>query len=444
MQSAKTQAPKAAAAITIRPASSLRALTAAQRELLGAGAAAVVETYLAACPVHRPTPLVTLTGLAAGLGLGAVYLKDESSRLGLTSFKALGGAYAVARIVQQRASDALGRYVAPGELRDEPVRAVAGQLTFTCASAGNHGCAVAAGARLFGARAVIFLPHTVSDARAAAIEALGAEIVIARGDYDLAIDQAKNAASRHGWRLVADTSWAGYVEIPGRVMQGYTVLMREAAAQTADAAGPPTHIVADTSWAGYVEIPGRVMQGYTVLMREAAAQTADAAGPPTHIVVQAGVGGLAAAAAAYFADTARSTAPTIVVVEPRAAASVLAGVTVGAVSTTLPTRASLMAMLDCRTASLAALDIIARRARAFVTLSEAEASDAVRVLAQVTRGAPATESAAAGLAGLLALMRTPSATRELALNEAARVLLFNTEAGPSGPPTSQHVEGDSK
>ena len=403
MQSAKTQAPKAAAAITIRPASSLRALTAAQRELLGAGAAAVVETYLAACPVHRPTPLVTLPGLAAGLGLGAVYLKDESSRLGLTSFKALGGAYAVARIVQQRASDALGRYVAPGELRDEPVRAVAGQLTFTCASAGNHGCAVAAGARLFGARAVIFLPHTVSDARAAAIEALGAEIVIARGDYDLAIDQAKNAASRHGWRLVADTSWAGYVEIPGRVMQGYTVLMRETAAQMADAAGSPTHIV-----------------------------------------VQAGVGGLAAAAAAYFADTARSPAPTIVVVEPRGAASVLAGVTVGAVSTTLPTRASLMAMLDCRTASLAALDIIARRARAFVTLSEAEASDAVRVLAQVTRGAPATESAAAGLAGLLALMRTPSATRELALNEAARVLLFKTEAGPSGPPTSQHVEGDSK
>ena len=44
---------------------------------------------------YAPTPLVRLRALAADLGLGGVFVKDESKRFGLNAFKVLGGAYAM-------------------------------------------------------------------------------------------------------------------------------------------------------------------------------------------------------------------------------------------------------------------------------------------------------------------------------------------------------------
>ena len=43
-------------------------------------------------PGYAPTPLHDLPALAAQAGVASVQVKDESSRFGLGSFKALGGA----------------------------------------------------------------------------------------------------------------------------------------------------------------------------------------------------------------------------------------------------------------------------------------------------------------------------------------------------------------
>jgi diaminopropionate ammonia-lyase len=94
-----------------------------------------------------------------------------------------------------------------------------------------------------------------------------------------------------------------------------------------------------------------------------------------------------------------------------------------------------MAMLDCRAASWIALDILDRRARAFVTLPERAATAAARRLRHAVGGdtrIETSESGAAGLAGLLALISDPVARADLALDQTARVLLFNTEGGPPG------------
>ena len=42
-------------------------------------------------PQYAPTPLVALPALGARLGLGGLFIKDESPRFGLNAFKVLGG-----------------------------------------------------------------------------------------------------------------------------------------------------------------------------------------------------------------------------------------------------------------------------------------------------------------------------------------------------------------
>ncbi|CAO3456327.1 Diaminopropionate ammonia-lyase (EC 4.3.1.15) [Azospirillum argentinense] len=79
----------------------------AHAALLGAPAADEVERFLAHRPNHAPTPLHGLPALADELRVGSIHIKDEGQRLGLGSFKALGGSYAVIRLVLEQAPPAV-------------------------------------------------------------------------------------------------------------------------------------------------------------------------------------------------------------------------------------------------------------------------------------------------------------------------------------------------
>jgi diaminopropionate ammonia-lyase len=162
------------------------------RELIARSHAEDVHRFLDLCPAYRATPLLPLADLATELDLGEVCLKAEWSRMGLSSFKALGGVYAVALLVAARAGTALGRSIRPDELCSAPIRAIANGITVTCASAGNHGLAVAAGARAFGARAVVWLSGTVSENFATALRGQGATVL-----------RRRDVRGKHGPRPVA-------------------------------------------------------------------------------------------------------------------------------------------------------------------------------------------------------------------------------------------------
>ena len=316
-----------------------------------------VERLLAQCPAHRPTPLLDLDRIAAEAGVGHLAAKDERGRMGLGSFKALGAAYAIAA-----AAAKLG----------PPWEASLEGRTFIAASAGNHGLSVAAGARLFGARAVIYLSHTVPEAFAERLRAKGAEVVRAGATYEESMAAAEDAAAT-GATLLSDSSWPGYTDQPYLVMEGYLQLMAEAVRQ--------------------VETP------------------------PSHIVVQAGVGGLAAAVAAH-ARAAWGQAPVIVVVEPAFAPALAESIRAGRI-VTAEGPVSDMGRLDCKTPSMIALAGLARDADLFVTISEAEAVAAVAALGR--SGIGTTPSGAAGIAAVLAGL--PGVGPE------ARVLTFLSE-GP--------------
>jgi len=286
---------------------------------------------LARCPEAGVTPLVDLGAFG---GAGHVWVKDERRRMGLGSFKALGAAYVIAHAAQA------------GPLAGK---------TYVTASAGNHGMSVAAGARAFGARAVIYLAETVPEGFAARLRAQGAEVVRAGTIYEDSMNAAAMAAENHGWTLLSDSSWPGYFDIPHRLMEGYLAMAAEAAEQMPQV--------------------------------------------PTHIFLQAGVGGLAGACAAYFRKV-WGDAPQIAVVEPEYAAalrdSIVAGRAVAA-----PGPVSNMGRLDCKEPSLIALKGLARDADSFITLTEAEAADAMQRLAEA--GVATTPSGGAGLAALLAM-----------------------------------------
>lgn len=351
-----------------------QSLEAVDAESLGLAAAEEAEGFFVGHPAYAPTPLHALPALAAELGVGALHLKDEGARLGLGSFKALGGAYAVVRVAQEEAE----------RQPDRP--AVAEGMIFACASAGNHGRSVAFGARLVGAKAVVFLHTGVSEERAAAIERLGARTSRVEGSYDDAVAEATRVAEAEGWTLVSDTSWPGYERVPGMVMQGYTVLVREALRQ----------------------LPS----------------------PPTHVFVQAGVGGVAAAVAGHLATALGDRRPFFVVVDPSRAACFYESAKAGRPVEVARGEPTVMAMLECYEPSRVAWRVLSRVADAFMTVDDDDAVHAMRRLARPVGGDPAVvagESGAAGVAGLLRAAAAPDVAAVLGLNGGSRVLAIVTE-----------------
>ncbi len=170
------------------------------------------------CLISGQTPLHRSETLAAQASVQEVWIKDERSRMGLGSFKALGAAYVIACDAQD------------ANLTDR---------TYVTASAGNHGISVAFGAKTFGAMSVIYIAQTVPQSFAARLEELGARVVRAGATYEDSLLAAETAAKENGWILLSDGSWEGYIERPHRLMEGYTVLMAEAIEQVPQI---PTHI----------------------------------------------------------------------------------------------------------------------------------------------------------------------------------------------------------
>jgi diaminopropionate ammonia-lyase len=374
-------------------------LDCADAEILSVDGAREVERFLKHRNGHRPTPLVALPSLARELGVAAIHIKDEGYRLGLGSFKALGGSYAVIRLALEKASKQFGRPVDIDELQTPEVKSVAKTMTVACATDGNHGRSVAQGAQLVGAKCAIFVHANVSDERIAAIARFGTEITRVDGNYDESVAEASRAAEERGWITVSDTSWPGYQRIPGFVMQGYTALLSEALR----------------------ELPEL----------------------PTHVFVQAGVGGVAAAAAGHFFVLLGDKRPFFTVVDPSRAACLFESARAGRVVKLPDREPTVMAMLECYEPSLIAWRILSRAADAFMTVEDEEAIAVMKRLASPLGGDPAIvagESGGVGLAGLIQVASSKDLREKTGLGADARVFLINTE-GATDPTLYQALVG---
>jgi diaminopropionate ammonia-lyase len=334
-------------------------------------------------PGYEKTPLVDASRLADTLGVGQVLVKDESSRLGLPAFKVLGASWAVYRALEEALGDGgFGPWDALEDLRQrlEPLR----PLSLVAATDGNHGRAVARVARLLGLGARIFVPGDMVMARREAIAGEGAEVVVVEGGYDEAVGRSAEAEGL----LISDTSWPGYERVPFWVIEGYSTML----------------------WEIEDELERRGEAG------------------PDLVVVQVGVGAFAAAVARHFRRPDALRRPKLLAVEPKRADCLLRSVSAGQLVSVPGPHDSIMAGLNCGRPSLVAWPILSRSIDVLVAMDDEPARKAMRLAART--GIVAGETGAAGLGGLLELLRSGrggEARRMLGVGENTRVLVFNCE-----------------
>ena len=354
----------------------------------GVASAREALTFHRSFPEYRPTPLVRLRELAKALGAGEIFVKDESFRFGLNAFKALGGSYAIARCISERLDLDFGA-LSFERLTSPQLRRALGDVTFVTATDGNHGRGVAWTAMRLGQKSVVYMPEGTAPERLENIRRLGAEASILDMPYDDCVRYARARAQERGWILVQDTAWLGYTQIPLWIMQGYTTMGLEILEQ---------------------------LQGIR----------------PTHILLQAGVGAMAGAMAAFFAECFRDAPPTIIVVEPESADCFFrtAGADDGALHAAPGPMRTIMAGLACGEPCPIAWDALSRCAQYYVSMPDWAAAKGLRILSAPLPGDARVISGESG-ASTLGLAAVALERRELraqlGLDGDSRILCISTE-----------------
>lgn len=357
----------------------------------GPEAAETVRRFHRSFPEYAPTPLRKLSALAEKLDVAGIAVKDESTRFGLNAFKVLGGSYAIGHHI----AEMLGldpALMTRDLLISEDTRKKLGDLTFITATDGNHGRGVAWTANQLRQHCVVYMPAGTAAERLQNIQLLGADASIPGPGYDDCVRLAAKHAGENGWILTQDTSWPGYEEIPLRIMQGYTTMALEATEQL----------------------------GNTI---------------PTHVFLQAGVGSMAGAVAAFLVARYGQDRPKIIVVEPHSADCVYrtAKAGDGKLHPVTGPMETIMAGLACGEACPLAWDLLKDYADAFVTIPDSFARRGMQVLGTPVGTDPVTvsgESGASGFGLALQLLSDPALreTKEaLGINKNSRILCFSTE-----------------
>jgi len=352
--------------------------------------AQAVREFHKSFPMYAPTPLAKLPETAKTLGIGEIYVKDESHRFGLNAFKVLGGSYAMGNYLAKKLGKPLSE-TGYEVLTSPETREALGDITFITATDGNHGRGVAWTASTLGQSSVVHMPKGSAPERLHNIRAAGADADIIDGNYDDAVRLSRKEAEEHGWVIVQDTSWEGYEEIPAWIMQGYCTMGLEA----------------------YEQLPQK----------------------PTHIFLQAGVGSMAGTIAALFASIYKKDRPKVIIVEPNNADCFYrtAKADDGKLHIVTGDMQTIMAGLACGEPCSLAWDILKDCADHFIAFPDWAAAKGMRILGnplgnddRVISG----ESGASGFGCMAAILTEPELAgikEELGLDENSRVLCFSTE-----------------
>jgi len=364
------------------PKASLESYTLQQAE--------TVREFHKSFPMYAPTPLAVLPETAKALGVGEIYVKNESKRFGLNAFKVLGGSYAIGNYLARR----LGRTLSEtgyNVLTAPETRKKLGDITFITATDGNHGRGVAWTANTLGQKSVVHMPRGSVAERLNNIRLAGAEADIIDGNYDDAVRLSRKEARENGWVIVQDTSWEGYEEIPAWIMQGYCTMGLEA----------------------YEQLPQK----------------------PTHIFLQAGVGSMAGTIAALFASIYGADRPKVIIVEPNNADCFYrtAEANDGQCHIVTGEMKTIMAGLACGEPCGLAWDILRDYADYFIAFPDWAAAKGMRILGnpmgtddRIVSG----ESGASAFGCMAAILTEPELAdlkEKLGLDETSRVLFFSTE-----------------
>ncbi len=367
-----------------------------------------VKAFHETIKAYNITPLVNLKSLAMVLGVKNIYVKDESKRAKLNSFKMLGATYAIGKFLCQK----LGVHIEDTSfeyLKSMDARRLIGEITFVTCSDGNHGRGVAWTAKELGLKAVIYLPKGTALIRVQAIREQGAQAIVTDLNYDDTVRYAKDKAKENGFQMVQDTSWESYTEIPKWIMQGYSAMGYEAYKQ---------------------------LENLEAEM-------------PTHVFLQAGVGAMAGGVLGAYVNLFKGNCPIVTIMEPTYAACMFksASINDGKPHRVDGTLRSIMAGLACGEPIPIGWEIIRDFANCYCTCPDYVTARGMRILSSPIGGDErivSGESGAVGI-GLLSIImqkkHAKSIRKQLKLDENSTVLLFSTE-GDTDPINYRNILWD--
>ncbi|MCK5129971.1 MAG: diaminopropionate ammonia-lyase [Clostridiales bacterium] len=338
---------------------------------------------------YNQTPLVNLDAFAHSLKVSKFFVKDESKRGDLKAFKLLGGAYAVANCICKKLNIDIDD-IDFNYLKSEHVKQKLGNLVFAAASDGNHGKSVAWAANEFNQKAIVYMPKGTAQDRIDAIENLGGTVIVSDHTYDWCVREVDRLAQEKGWEVVLDTASKGDTQVATWVMQGYSTM----------------------GWEVINQLKSTI---------------------PTHMFLQAGVGSMAAAMIAVFANHYKNNCPRIYILEPHKAACFYAsGIeSDGKAYGIKGEMDSIMAGLSCGVPNPIAWEIIRNFADGFFSCDDILTANGMRILAnplgndeKIVSG----ESGAIGTGFIDYIMKNqPSIADELGLDTDSKILVFSTE-----------------
>ena len=351
-----------------------------------------VNDFHKSFPEYKVTPLVNLQNLAAKLGVRSIHVKDESYRFHLNAFKVLGGSYCIGKYIAQKLNMDIGE-LPYAKITSPEIKEKLGQVTFVTATDGNHGRGIAWTANRLGQKSVVYMPKGSALERLENIRALGSDASITDLNYDDAVRLAAKTAKDNGWVMVQDTSWEGYEDIPGWIMEGYTTMAYEAVKQLGEE-------------------------------------------KPTHIFLQAGVGAMSGGVAGFFADLyGDKERPIITVVEPNKADCIYrtAYANDGKLHFVTGNMNTIMAGLACGEPCTIGWNVLRDHADNFVSMPDFVAAKGMRTLGNPLGDDPKVisgESGAATLGFVAELMQNASLgwlREQLQINARSKILCFSTE-----------------
>lgn len=359
-------------------------------DFLGVEEAQKVQQFHASFPIYKETPLAPFPETAAALGIGAMYVKDESYRFGLNAFKVLGGSYAIGNYLAQKMDMDISQLPYEKMISDD-VREKLGEITFVTATDGNHGRGVAWTANQLKQHSVVYMPKGSAEERLKNIQAEGADASITDMNYDEAVRLANSQAEKNGWVMVQDTAWEGYEDIPRWIMQGYGTMGFEAKEQ----------------------LPEK----------------------PTHIFLQAGVGSMAGAITGFFSNVYGDEKPIITIVEPNKADCLFrtAEADDGTLHFVTGDMNTIMAGLACGEPCSIGWEVLKNYADNFISCPDYVAAKGMRILgnpAGSDKKVVSGESGAACVGCIAEVMTNPELSwlkEKLKLDKDSKVLFFSTE-----------------
>jgi len=345
-----------------------------------------VKNYHAQFNDYSETPLTSLPRLANYLGVKNLFVKDESSRFNLNSFKVLGATYSIGKAIADKAGV---------NILEMPLKAMISKLEYppilTATTDGNHGRGVAWLGNQLGLEVKIFMPKGTTDQRLKHILNLGAEGTITEMNYDDTVRWVAEKAKKENWMIIQDTAWEGYEDVPKWIMQGYSTIARELFEQLGE------------------DIP-------------------------THIFLQAGVGAFAGVMAdAFMVTYGVEKCPKIFLVEAEEAACYYQSALTGEKVTCTGDLTTIMAGLACGEANPIGEKILNNLCEGFFSAPDWTAANGMRILSSPLQDDPriiSGESGAVGVGLIEKLCCDPAYEQTRALigvNEHSKLLVFSTE-----------------